>query len=47
MSDFYTPFVQDLIKQIAVVVAVVVVVIFAPKLNEKEPKSVLRWHLMG
>jgi hypothetical protein len=37
MSDFYTPFVQDLIKQIAVVVAVVVVVIFVWKLTKKNP----------
>jgi hypothetical protein len=37
MSDFYTPFVQDLIKQIAVVVAIVVVVIFVWKLTRKNP----------
>lgn len=37
MSDFYTPFVQDLIKQIAIVVAVVVVVIFVWKLAKKNP----------
>jgi hypothetical protein len=37
MSDFYTPFVQDLIKQIAVVVALAVVVIFVWKLTKKNP----------
>lgn len=37
MSDFYTPFVQDLIKQMAVVVAVVAVIIFVWKLTKKNP----------
>jgi len=37
MSDFYSPFVQDLIKQIGVVVAAVVVILFVWKLVKKNP----------
>jgi len=32
MSDFYTPFVQDLIKQIAIVVVIIGVILFIWKL---------------
>lgn len=37
MSDFYTPFVQDLIKQIGIVVAIVLVILFFWKLAKKHP----------